>query len=170
MGMRAESGSLQRTAPGAAVRRRTHAPAIWFGCFVSVIACGPGDRAGGQVMVEADSPATRGSALAEAISIETSEGQLVPILAADCPLPCSETVTFGIAEEGQGEILVYVFRGDSATTDAAVSLGTFEIAGFPVAGGDDVEVQVTFRADRSGVSLSTEMGADGGPTLRRVED
>jgi molecular chaperone DnaK len=121
-------------------------------------------------MVEADSPATRSGVLAEAISIETSKGQLVPILAADCPLPCSETVTFAIAEEGQGEILVFVFRGDSATTEAAVSLGTFEIAGLPTAGGDDVEVQVTFRADRTGVSMATEAGADGGPTLRRVDD
>jgi hypothetical protein len=135
---------------------------------LSMLACGSAEPTG-RAIVEADSPASRGSLLAEAISIETVGGQLAPILERDCPLPGSESVTFGTAEEGQGEILIYVYRGDATTTDAAVSLGTFEIGDLPRTNGDGVEVQVTFRADRDGVSMSVETGADGGMTLRRVD-
>jgi molecular chaperone DnaK (HSP70) len=138
--------------------------------MLAAVACEPGNADDARLMVESDSPATQGSVLAEAISIETSKGQLAPILAADCPLPCSETVTFESAEEGQGEILIYVFRGNSESTDAAVSLGTFEIAGLPPTSGDAVEVQVSFRADRAGVSLAIEAGSGAGATLRRVDD
>ncbi len=184
MGLRAEPGSLQRTAAGAALRHTAPTLAVGcrsglgpsvqailsIGCMLSVIACESGSAGDAQLMIEPDSPATRGSVLAESISIETSKGQLAPILAADCRLPCSETVTFEAAEEGQGEILIYVFRGNTESTDAALSLGTFEIAGLPPTSGDAVEVQVSFRADRAGVSLAIETGSDGGATLRRVGD
>lgn len=135
-----------------------------------LVACGPA-ASPDHVVVEADSPATRGTALEEAISIETAEGQLATILEAGCPLPCSETVTFGIAEAGQREIVVYVFRGNASTTEGAVSLGRFEIADLPPGNEiDDVEVEVTFQADRTGVSLLVASGPDGGATIRRVAD
>lgn len=143
---------------------------LLIACMLAAVACESGSQGDAQLMVEPDSPATRGSVLAEAISIETSKGQLAPILAAGCPLPCRETVTFEAAEEGQGEILIYVFRGNTESTDAALPLGTFEIAGLPRTSGDAVEVPVSFRADRAGVSLAIEAGADAGATLRRVGD
>jgi molecular chaperone DnaK (HSP70) len=135
----------------------------------SLLGCS-GPDVPGRVVVEADSPATRGDRLVESVSIETGHGELAPILEAGCPLPCSETVTFGTAEPGQTTILLHLYRGNGSTTDRAVPLGTFEIAGFPLVSGAEIEVRLVFRADADGVSLRPEPGEHDGIAVRRVGD
>lgn len=120
-----------------------------------LLACG-GPASGLRVQVEADSPATRGETLREAVSIETGAGEVTPILPAGCTLPCEERVTFGTAEDDQGEILIYVYRGNGSTTASSHALGVYEIAGLPPEPAGSRDVAVTFRAAGDGISLAAE--------------
>jgi len=134
-----------------------------------LLACGPAGSTG-RVVVEARSPAAQGDQLEEAIAIETAAGEIAPILERDCRLPCTETVTFGTAEEAQTEIVLYLYRGNGRTTEGATSLGVFEISGYPLVSGIETEVPVTFRADRDAVSIAVDPGPDGAVSVRRVSE
>lgn len=131
--------------------------------------CGGDGRTSGRVMIEADSPATRGNRLSEAISLETGDGELAPILERGCALPCREVVTFGTAEDDQAEIVLYLFRGNGATTDGAVDIGAYELSGFPQSSDEEVEVTATFGADSSGVWIEADPGPDGGVSVRQLD-
>lgn len=106
--------------------------------------------------MERDSPATQRSELGEAVGIETIANVFTPLLERGCPLPCETTATFGTAEDGQEEILIFVFRTNGSDTDSATALGAFEITGFPPASGEGPEVAVTFSARGEGIFLSAE--------------
>ena len=123
----------------------------------------------GRVVVEPDSPAVREGLVVEAISIELSEGELVPILERGCVLPCTEVATFGVADELQSEIVIHVFRGNTDSTDSAVPLGTFEISGFPLVSGEEVEVPVTFGAGDGEVWIEADPGPRGAIRISRVD-
>jgi len=156
------------------IRWRTFArPAatVVLGLTVALVApagCSETGVAVSEVVVEADSPATRGERLGESIQIETSAGELAPILARGCPLPCTEEVTFATFADDQSEIVLYVFRGEGPTTDAATPLGVFEIRGFPAVPGVETEVDVVFRASARGITLGVEPGRAGAIEVHRM--
>lgn len=120
------------------------------------------------VLVEADSPAIRDGVLAESIGIETGAGEVATILEAGCRLPCAERVSFGTAEEDQGEILLYLYRGNSGRTADSTALGTFEIVGLPPGPAGALDVFVTFRAADGDLSLRADPATAGSVRLRRA--
>lgn len=165
-------------APGSPRRRRAAAGphrrgarALAGACLAAIAWAGGCDEAAapGRIDIESPSPATGGGRLDEAIAIETSAGRLAPILERGCALPCTETVTFGTADDGQSEIALYVFRGDGPTTEGATALGAFEIVGFPLVSGEEVEVRVTFGADGGGVWVEPAPGERQEVVVRRIE-
>ena len=141
-------------------------------CLWLVLACSarevPHGR-DGTFVVEADSPATRGGVLAEAIGIETGGGEVSFILEPGCPLPCEERVSFGTFEDDQNEIVIYLYRGNSGRTADSFALGVVEIAGVPDAPAGELDVHVTFRASKEGVSLVAD-DVSGAPIELRWAD
>lgn len=123
-----------------------------------------------EIQVEAASAATAGASLGEAVGIGTSGSSFATLLEPGCPLPCESTATFGTAEEGQEEILIFVFRGPDAALENATPLGAYEIAGFPPATGEGPEIAVTFRADADGISMSARDTAGGALRLEKLAE
>jgi molecular chaperone DnaK (HSP70) len=109
-----------------------------------------------EVALERPSPVTASGRLSEDVGIETAAGVFTAVLERGCAVPCETTASFGTAEEGQEEILIFVFRGTTARIDDAVPLGAFEITGFPPAVGEGPDIAVTFRARADGLFLSAE--------------
>jgi len=134
-----------------------------------VLACS-GEDASVEIDVERDSPVTRWGTLSETVGIGTSPDTFTPLLEPGCPLPCETTATFGTAEEGQEEILIYVFRGPSDAIATATSLGGFAISGFSPATGEGPEIAVTFRARADGIFLAARDTAGGAIAIERVDE
>lgn len=106
------------------------------------------------ILVERGSPAISQGALIEAVGIGTIGGVLTVILPKGCAIPCSKAETFGTAADGQSQITIHLFRGDTPSTSAAHPLGSFRITGLPSKPRGKVIVEVTFLADASGIHLS----------------
>jgi molecular chaperone DnaK (HSP70) len=86
------------------------------------------DGATCQIKVDINAVAPRGK-LREAIGIGTLGGAFTPLLSKGTRLPCAWWGTFSTAEDGQSQLFVHVFRGNTKRADEAVSLGRFEITG-----------------------------------------
>ncbi|WP_175489146.1 Hsp70 family protein [Lysobacter sp. cf310] len=111
-----------------------------------------------------------GKALRESVGIETLGGVFTPLLAKGCEIPCSRSQTFSTAEDGQGQISVHLYRGDSPMVKAAQSLGQFQIAGFAPARRGEPAIAVKFEVDAEGVTLSaTDTSGGSRLSIARIE-
>jgi molecular chaperone DnaK (HSP70) len=107
------------------------------------------------LVVEAPSEAiSPDGTLREPVGIGTLGGVLTPLLAKGCKLPCATSQTFSTAENGQGQILLHLYRGEAVLSKSAHSLGTFQISGIaPMARGEP-SILVEFKADQGGITLT----------------
>jgi len=76
-----------------------------------------------------------------------------PLLAKGCKVPCSRSQNFSTAEDGQGQILLHLFRGDAALTKSTHPLGNFQIIGISSAPRGEPNIGVEFIADEDGITL-----------------
>lgn len=125
----------------------------WFGLIaLCLISCAHTDRA--SVLVEPGAAAiSPDGSLRESIGIETLGGVFTPLLAKGCKVPCSLSKNFSTAEDGQGQILLHLFRGDAVLARSTHSLGTFQITGISSAPRGEPSIRVEFKADTSGITL-----------------
>ncbi len=103
--------------------------------------------------VEPNSPAVDGQRLVQAVGIETLGGVFTPILELGCTLPCESTQVFSTAEDNQAEISIALFRGTAATIAESTALRRYVIRNIRSAPRGDPQIEVTFRADSTGLSL-----------------
>ena len=96
--------------------------------------------------------------LHETIGIETLGGVFTPILAKGCALPCLASHTFSTGEDGQGQILLHVLRGDAERASSARSLGTFQISGIAPMPRGEASILVEFKADQGGITITARDG------------
>ena len=91
--------------------------------------------------------------LRDPVGIETLGGVFTPLLAKGCKLPCAVSQTFSTAEDGQGHILIHLFRGEVALAKSAHSLGTFQISGIAPMPRGEPSILVELKADQDGITL-----------------
>jgi molecular chaperone DnaK (HSP70) len=104
-----------------------------------------------------------------AVGIGTIGGVFAAILPKGCRLPCSASNTFGTAKDGQRDITLHLFRGNSRLVSEAHALGSYEISGFTAGPRGTTIVVVTLRADTSGIHLSAnDNHSDTALAIRRV--
>jgi molecular chaperone DnaK (HSP70) len=63
----------------------------------------------------------------EAIGMESLGGFFTPLLAKHCAVPCSKTEIFTTAGDGQTQITIKLYRGDTRLASQATLLGDFRI-------------------------------------------
>lgn len=97
---------------------------------------------------------TQDRTLREAIGIETLGGVFTPILEQGSQIPCSVSQAFSTAEDGQAQITIRLFRGNSDLVRSAHHLGAFQIGGIPPLPRGEPKVLVEFRVDMSGIHIS----------------
>ena len=100
----------------------------------------------GRVVVEVDSIAVRGNALAESIGIETLGGAFSAILPIGCQLPCTRTEVFSTAQDDQVAIQIAMYRGDAGRVANTTALGTFAVGDIPRGPRGLPQIVVTFGA------------------------
>jgi molecular chaperone DnaK (HSP70) len=109
----------------------------------------------GSIPVEGSNPTVAANAvLLEAVGIGTTGGTFAAILPKGCKLPCSASNTFGTAKDGQRDITLHLFRGNSRLLTEAHALGSYQISGFTPGPRGTTIVVVTLRVDTSGIHLS----------------
>ncbi len=126
---------------------------------------------GGEVVtvpVEPDSPAIRDERLAEAVGIETLGGRFAVLLAAGCELPCETTSTYSTASDKPAEISLALYRGSDGQAARNHFLGRYVVSEISVAGRDVPQVELTLRADATGLHLAARDLAGGSIRLRRL--
>ena len=125
---------------------------------------------GASLLVEAQPNAVSpDGTLRESIGIETLGGVFTPILAKGCTLPCLASHTFSTGEDGQGQILLHVLRGETERANTAQSLGTFQISGIAPTPRGEASILVEFKADQGGISIRASDGRGSSPlSLTRV--
>lgn len=87
------------------------------------------------------------------IGLETLGGVFTPLLEGGCKLPCEVTRVFSTAEDGQSQITIVVYSGDTSLVSEAEKLGRFEISGITPAPRGEPAIEVTFLASRQGLRL-----------------
>lgn len=92
--------------------------------------------------------------LLEAVGIGTIGGAFAAILPKGCKLPCSASNTFGTAKDGQSDITLHLYRGNSPVVSGAHALGSWRISGFTPGPRGATVVTVTLSVDTSGIHLS----------------
>lgn len=93
-------------------------------------------------------------ALRESIGIETLGGVFTPILAKGCKVPCAVAKTFSTADDGQGQILLHLYRGDAPLAKSIHYLGTFQVTGIAPMPRGAPSIRVEFSVDTRGISLT----------------
>lgn len=128
---------------------------VRFSCgLIALLLAGCAHTDGASLIVEPSSEAiSPNGMLLEPVGLETLGGVFTPVLAKGCKLPCVVSQTFSTAEDGQGQILLSIFRGEAALAKSNRSLGTFQISGIaPMARGEP-SILVEFKADQGGITL-----------------
>jgi molecular chaperone DnaK len=91
--------------------------------------------------------------LLESVGIETLGGVFTPLVTAGCKTPCSKTVVFSTAEDGQSDIKLFLYRGTSKLTKDANRLGEYEILKVPPLPRGQPQVAVTFNVNSKAIEL-----------------
>ena len=122
--------------------------------LLALLLAGCANTDGASLVVEPRSEAIYpDGTLREPVGIETLGGVFTPLLAKGCKLPCAVSQTFSTAEDGQGQILIHLFRGEAALAKSAHSLGTFQISGIAPMPRGEPSILVEFGADQGGITL-----------------
>jgi len=95
--------------------------------------------------------------LSEHIGLETLGGVLTPVLRRGCKFPCEVTQTFGTAMDGQDQITITLFQGNSDMTSRAKRLGRFMVSGIDPGPRGLSQVAITLRATTDEVTMSARI-------------
>lgn len=120
------------------------------------------------VPVEPDSPAIQEERLAEAVGIETVGGGFTALLQAGCEIPCEITSTYSTAPDNPSQISLALFRGNDKLAARNHFLGRYVVSEIPVADRDVPQVELTLRADVTGIHLAARDLSGGSIRLRRL--
>ncbi len=120
------------------------------------------------VAVEPDSPAIREEKLTEAVGIETFGGAFVVLLEAGCELPCEAISTYSTAPDKPGEISLALFRGKERVANRNTFLGRYVVSEIDEVPRGVPTVELTLRADATGIHLAARDLSGGPIQLRRL--
>lgn len=148
--------------------RRT--PILLTVLLASWVAAGPA-LADGVLVLEEDSPAFGADGkLVENIGFETGKGGLTPVLRAGKQCPCTRTVSYSTALDGQTEIPIRVLRGRSREVASATHLGALNVEGIKARPAGYAHVRVTLRAHEGRIEIEASHVESGTPlAVRRVD-
>lgn len=108
--------------------------------------------------------------LTENVGIETLGGVFTPLLQRGCKVPCSLTQIFSTADDGQTQIKVFLFTGNSRLAKDARSLGVYEVKGIPPQPRGVPQIAVTFLVAGDEISLTaTDKNTNRALEIKRVE-
>ncbi len=85
------------------------------------------------------------------LGIETVSGICQAIIRRNVPIPCEQSRTFTTARDGQTEVVIQVFQGESRVAAENQALGSIELTGLRPAPRGEVRIEVTFVLDSSGI-------------------
>ncbi len=85
------------------------------------------------------------------LGIETVSGLCQHLIRRNVPIPCEQTRTFTTARDGQTEVVIHVFQGESRHAAENEALGAVELGGLRPAARGQVKIEVTFVIDPSGI-------------------
>jgi molecular chaperone DnaK len=85
------------------------------------------------------------------LGVETLGGVATPLIARNTPIPVKQTETFTTAADMQTSVTIHVFQGERPMASDNVSLGEFNLDGFPPAPRGVPKIEVTFDIDASGI-------------------
>jgi molecular chaperone DnaK (HSP70) len=126
---------------------------------------------GGEVVsvpVEPGSPAIQEELLAEAVGVETRGGAFMALLDAGCEIPCETTATYSTAPDNPAELSLALYRGGAKLATENHFLGRFVVSEIPPVEGGVPQVELTLRADGTGIHLAARDPAGGSVRLRRL--
>ena len=126
---------------------------------------------GGEVVtvpVEPGSPAIQDGRLAESVGLETRGGTFTPLLEAGCELPCEISGTYSTAPYKATELSLALYRGNDRLTVQNYFLGRYLVSEIPAVERGVPQVELTLRADTTGLHLFARDPAGGAVRLRRL--
>jgi len=85
------------------------------------------------------------------LRVGTVGGYTEKIIEKNTPIPIERSRTFTTSRDGQEKVRIRVYQGESNRVEGCELLGEFEFAGFRVGNRGDVQIQVTFEIDSSGI-------------------
>jgi molecular chaperone DnaK len=85
-----------------------------------------------------------------ALGIETVSGICQHLIRRNVPIPCEQSRTFTTGRDGQTEVVIHVFQGESRSASENEALGAVELSGLRSAPRGEVKIEVTFVIDPSG--------------------
>ncbi len=115
------------------------------------------------------------------LRIATVGGYSETIIDRNTPIPIERTKTFTTAQDRQHRVRVQVLQGESRRAEECETLGQFEFTGFRVAARGEVQIEVCFEIDASGIvnvsardketgaEASTAIHLSGGMTKDSIE-
>ena len=85
------------------------------------------------------------------LRIGTVGGFTEKVIDKNSPIPIEKAKTFTTSRDGQERVRIRVYQGEASRADACELLGEFEFSGFRVARRGEVQIEVTFEIDPSGI-------------------
>jgi molecular chaperone DnaK len=116
---------------------------------------GYGQAGGSTVSVGSVGPAEMGAHLLDvtplSLQIATVGGYTETIIDRNTPIPIERSRLFTTVRDGQERVHLRVYQGESNREEENTMLGEFIFSGFRIANRGDVEIEVIFSIDASGV-------------------
>jgi molecular chaperone DnaK len=104
------------------------------------------------------------------LRVGTVGGWAEPIIAKNTPIPIEKTKAFTTSRDGQDRVRIRVYQGESKRAEECEFLGEFEFTGFRIGYRGEVQIQVTFEIDSSGIvnvsAADVETGQKASTTIR----
>jgi molecular chaperone DnaK len=104
------------------------------------------------------------------LRVGTVGGWAEPVIAKNTPIPIEKAKAFTTSRDGQDRVRIRVYQGESKRADECEFLGEFEFTGFRIGYRGEVQIQVTFEIDSSGIvnvsAADVETGQKASTTIR----
>jgi molecular chaperone DnaK len=104
------------------------------------------------------------------LRVGTVGGWAEPIIAKNTPIPIEKAKAFTTSRDGQDRVRIRVYQGESKRAEECEFLGEFEFTGFRIGYRGEVQIQVTFEIDSSGIvnvsAADVETGQKASTTIR----